>query len=496
MRISPRRAFGLAITVLTTALGLGILATSGVAQAQQVVPTKGEAQSASGGQAWTRFVGDLKKFDVEEDDRVARIGPCLSEWSGYVVCEGDYDDDPLSFPTFHVAPNPADTPIQHAWKVVFFDFHEQECLAPSVAPEVQVVALQVVPESCSASNDIQAIQKEIFWRAPHPFTVGTGPDANPAGQRVWHEVVEARLPNGLVNPEVILTGADCNVVGAVGTNGTIADGLVQTGQVGAANLNDMIAKCIQSEGGFHLNNWTISKHLPPGRYDQCITLLHTNGSETEHVCVEFKIMPVDHYVIDFAEAGVSWAGLRINNKSVHSGDFSLETPNYPTIQGDGNTSLVYSVRFQTLSNEVGKTIWSEFDGQINRKDNEGNPPHIVEWEHIDEIASTDAVGAWTPWVTFDGPTTLASGVAKSSGAVCLEPNEPLKLDFSLTPRQTVWSGVYSGAIELKATRNPDVCTPSLDNGENTHGDETGPFDNNPSQGGPGVWTGGFFVPAS
>ncbi|MCC6238558.1 MAG: hypothetical protein IT299_13440 [Dehalococcoidia bacterium] len=491
MRIPPVRALGLAITALATMVALGVLASSGVAQAQQV-PTKGQAPQASGGQAWTRMIADLKKFDTE-DDRVASIGPCGSEWAGYVVCEGDYDDDPLSFATFHVAPNPADDPLQHAWKILYFDFHDQECLSPPVIQLVEVT--EVDPASCSASNDIQAIQKEIFWKAPHPFTVGTGPDANPAGQRVLHEVVEARLTNGLVNPEVILTGVDCNVLGAVGINGTIADGLVQTGQVEAANLNDMIAKCIQNEGGFHLNNWTISKHLPPGRYDQCVTLLHTNGSETDRVCVEFKIMPVDHYVIDFADAGVSWVGLRLNNKSVHSGDFNLETANYPTIQGDGNTSLVYSARFQTLENEVGKRIWSDFDGQINRKKNAGTPPQIVEWEHIDGIASTDASGAWSPWAVFDGPTTLAAGVTQSSGAVCLEPNEPLKLDFSLTPKQTVWAGVYSGAIEVQATRDTSVCTPSLDQGESPTGDPN-VFDNNPSQGGPGAWTGGFFTPLS
>jgi hypothetical protein len=60
----------------------------------------------------------------------------------------------------------------------------------------------------------------------------------------------------------------------------------------------------------------------------------------------------------------------------------------------------------------------------------------------------------------------------------------------VTPEQTVWAGTYSGAIEIHAAPNVNVCTPSLDQGESTEGDDN-VFDNNPSQGGPGVWTGGF-----
>jgi hypothetical protein len=313
---------------------------------------------------------------------------------------------------------------------------------------------------------------------------------------VLHEVIEARGDDGLVDPDVILTGNACNVLGNPGgAINSIADGLVQTGQVTAAELSDMIALCIQGEGGFHLNNWVVSKHLPPGVYTQCVTLMHTNGAQTDSICRDFEILPVSGYIIDFADTGVAWSGLRQGNHSVHSGDFDFGTGERPTIQGEGNTSLVYGVRYQTLTNEMGKTIWSAFDGQINRQACESAAdgtadcdvnPFLVEWEHIDGIASTDDPEGWTDWTDFDGPSTLAAGIEDSSGAVCLEPNEPLKLDFSITPEQTVWAGSYSGALEIRAQPNQLVCTASLDQGEGAHEPGDGNvFDNNPSQGGPG-----------
>lgn len=472
MRTFKVRAFASVATALAVTVAVGLVFNSGQMAQAQTVPTKGQAPTASGGQAWTRLIGDLKKFSTPT------AGPCGSAWAGYVVCEGDYDDDLGSSSAFVVSPNPGDDPLQHAWKVLYFDFHDQECTT-----------------DCPATNDIQAIQKEIFWLTPDESQEAGGPDENAAGQRVLHHVVEARLANGAVNPEVIMTGNTCNVIGVPGQNGTIADGLVQTGQVSADAINDMIAKCIQNEGGFHLNNWTISKHLPPGVYAQCVTLLHTNGAETDRVCVRFLINPVDHYVIDFGETGVAWSGLRANNKSVHSGDFDLETADKPTIQGDGNTSLVYGVAYTQLKNAEGKTIWQYFDGQINRKKNAGTPPQIVEFQHIDDIVAPTN-NTFSPTVWFEGPTTLTpAALGGTSGAVCLEPNEPLKLDFSVTPAQSVFSGTYQGQILVTAARDPEICTASLDQGESPEGDPN-VFDNNPSQGGPGVWPGPFFVEAT
>jgi hypothetical protein len=446
-----------------------VLTSGSVAQAQTVVPTKGEAPKASGGQAWTRLIADLKKFPTPASGQAG----CGSLWQGYYVCASDYDDDPGGVSTnFMVSPNLADDPLQHAWKILFFDFHSKECL---LAEE----------EVCSASNDIQAIQKEIFWKAPHPQQTGPGPDQNADGQRVLHEVIEARLPNGAVDPNVIITGNACNVIGVNGGAGDIASGLVLTGQVGDADLSDMIAKCIQNEGGFHLNNWTVSKHLPPGTYREVITLVHTNGAETAPVSVDFVIEPLSHYVIDFqldeaaGTGGIVWSGLSKDNPSVHSGDWSFATPNKPTIMGDGNTSLVLRARYAPLVNESGKIIWSDFDIQINRQDGLGT---LIEWQHIDGILASQTPGQFGAFAELGGPTTTTGG-RPSSGAVCLEPNEPLKLDFSITPRQTVFQGVYSGAVELEARVVPTICTPSFDQGESTTGD-TNVFDNNPSQGGP------------
>jgi hypothetical protein len=442
-----------ALAVAAFAL-LGASPIAGTTADAQEVPTTGEAAAASGGVAHTVFIGDLKKFATPS-------GTCGSAFQGYVVCENDYDDDPGADNRFHVAPNPADNPLQHAWKVVVFDFHDQSDTTPPIA----------------TSNDIEAIQKEIFWIAPHASTDGPN-DQNPP-QRVFHEVVEARLSNGNIDPNVILTGSNCNVLGNYGTNGTIADGLVQTGQTDSTSMQNWINECIQGEVGVHLNNWTVSKHLPPGTYRQVITLVHTNGAETDPVSVDFVVEPLSHYVMDFATDGVNWDNLKKDNQSVYSGDWDLNTPFKPTIQGDGNTSLVLRLRYAPLVNAEGKIIWSDFDAQINRRNSTGQ---LIEWDHEDGIQAAQTDGVFGDWRELDGPNDTAAGIT-SSGAVCLEPNEPLKLDFSVTPRQTVFSGLYEGAVQLEGRVRPAICSPSFDQGESTTGDPN-VFDNNPSQGGP------------
>lgn len=453
-----------ALSIAAVAM-IAVSALGGTSAFAQSVPTKGESKAASGGQARTVFIGDLKKFATPPPGG----GVCGSAFGGYVVCEGDYDDDPGANPQFHVAPNNGDSPLQHAWKVLVFDFHP------------------VGDPNGTALNDIRAIQKEIFWTAAAHTG---GPDSNANGQRVLHEVVNYRDPvTGAVIPNVILTGAQCNTLGTPGVDGTIADGIVETGQATGAEVNAWLGDCIQAEAGFHLNNWTVSKHLPPGTYNQCVTLIHTSGAQTPVECRPFVIVPTVHYAVDFQ--AVSWQNLATNNTSVQSGDFVFGSGN-PTIQGDGNTSLVYGVRYTRIVTPSGKTICNDFDSQINRR-GPVNPTLPIEWEHIDGIVAPctgTGEAAYSPWVDFDGPTTLGAALGGTSGAVCLEPNEPLKLDFSVTPKQTVFDtaveGAYTGTVQIRAQVNTAVCTPSLDHGEHTGGDNSagGVFDNNPSQGGP------------
>ncbi len=451
----PRAVLLLAVAfVMSTAIAA--IALTHPAEAQEL-PTTGQAHQSSGGVAHTVFVGDVKRFP----EGTTANGPCGSAFQGYVVCERDYNDDSEGDSRFHVVPNPGDSPLQGVWKVVAFDFRDPTDTIPPI----------------SSTNDIAAIQHAIYWVAPHASTGGPGPDQN-FPQRVFHEVIEARLENGDIDPSVILTGSACNVVGNYGINGTIADGIVQTGQVPAAIVQNAINECIQGEVGLHLLGWDVSKHLPPGTYQQVLTLVHTNGAESDPVSTQFVIEPLSHYRVDFARSGVSWETLARNNRSVHSGDWDLSTSTKPTIQGDGNTSLVLQVRYAPLSNN-GKLIWSEFDAQINRRNTGGQ---LVEWQHEEGILAGQSEGVFGGWVPLDGPTSTAPSVA-SSGAVCLEPNEPLKLDFSVTPRQTVFTGTYQGVVELGAVVAPAVCTPSFDQGEGTTGDPN-VFDNNPSQGGP------------
>ncbi|MDZ7727217.1 MAG: hypothetical protein U5Q44_02930 [Dehalococcoidia bacterium] len=56
-------------------------------------------------------------------------------------------------------------------------------------------------------------------------------------------------------------------------------------------------------------------------------------------------------------------------------------------------------------------------------------------------------------------------------------NEPLKLDFSVTPAQALYEGVYSGLVYIGIS-SASGCEPQLDTGESASGD-TNVFDNYP-----------------
>jgi len=450
---------------------LGILLLTGSpAQAQtNTVPITGSATAGSGGSSLVATVGDLKKF-------LCTSGGFVDPVSGAMYCinSANYDDDPGGNPgvsnNFMVSPNLGDNPLEHNWKIVFIDFH--------------------------GTNDVTAIEKDIYYTAaPDGTHIPTLDMAPPVTAPVWSIV------DDLVNhPTQLLTGTPCQAfLGDPNAAGSVANGLVATGQVAAADMQVFVNRCIQQEIGVIPNNFPISKHLPCGTYTQAITLTYKSGGQSAPFTRPFTINCVTGFQVDFTSI-VLPANLSQNSQSVLSGDWNISTSTKPTIMGLGNTEPVLSGAWQWLVNANGGTpkyIQGDFDIQINRCGQQvagsncvAGTGSLVEEQHIDGIqgAQPPAFGALA---TLNGTSSVGNGTSTgtvifapahaSDGAVCLEPNEPLKLDFSVTPRQPVFAGTYTGNVKLSVAVNRSICEPGLAKGESATGDSTGVFDNNPSQ---------------
>lgn len=348
----------------------------------------------------------------------------------------DYDDDPggdhAGPNLFHIAPNLGDDPIQTANKYVFIN-------NPAGVEEVQKTILAIIPGE-GGEGGTTSTTRVVF----HDERAG----------------------------EEILTRAACvELLGSTTVGPSVAHGLITTGQKTAAEIQSIINGCIQGHVGVLENPFEVSKHLPPGWYQQCAVLATSGGGATAPFCTYFHIEPVTGFAedVDTIDYGV----LTRNVTSYDPGDFDITTVDVGTVMGLGNTSPVLNVSFSEMENEVGTTdegdnkyITEDFDVQINRSDSAGN---IIDWQLIDDLAGGAQPDASDPF--------LGADVAVLN-EICLEPNEPLKLDFSVTPRDILYPGEYAGVVRLVLSMD-DACIPTLA-GENASGDlDDDPFNNLP-----------------
>ncbi len=338
----------------------------------------------------------------------------------------DYDDDPAGEPGseyFHVAPNLGDAPLQMAEKYI------------------------VVRNP----DDVAELQVTLRTR--------------PGGTVVW----ETLLPG-----EAGISGADCNAMLAYGEGPTVGSGLIATGQKTTEEITSIRNGCTQRTAGIWVTDFPVSKHLPPGWYDQCVAISHLGGGSTPRVCVPIRIVPITGYDTDVA--GLDFGTLKQNIRSVDEGNFELGD-DMGTVMGTGNTSPVLSVSYSWMKNDTfdpgtSKYIKNDFDAQINRRDDSGL---IVDYDMADGLLGGADPDSADPFAGAD--------VAALSG-ICLEPNEPLKLDFSVTPRQVLYDGAYRGLVRLSIGESEtadDGCQPSLGSGESASGDSNGPFNNIPGE---------------
>jgi hypothetical protein len=382
-------------------------------------PVTGTTQGTAGG-----GTGNASVFNIADLKTNGRGGPLIA---------GNYDDDPAPNADNHfvVVPNLDDSPLQWANKYVFIN---------------------------NPSGVLQ-VQKSIC-------AVGVG--TSPTCTVVFDDLAPA---------SAIVSGQAClDLLGSDTVGPSVANGLITTGQKTAAELQSVRNGCQQGNVGILVNPFPISKHLPPGVYKQCVILAQSSGS-TNPVCEYFKILPITGFQTDVNL--VDYGTLVRLVKSIWGGNFimpgDVPSPTPGTIQGTGNTSPKLLVAFSRMTNGMGtpdpgddKYINSFFDVQINRQDPAGN---IIATQHVDNILGGVPFGPDADLTTGGSTGTLVP--------ICLEPNENLKLDFSVTPQDYLYTGTYTGQVRLTVTNSNSPCTPTLGSGESASGDSNGVYNNLP-----------------
>jgi hypothetical protein len=392
----------------------------------------------AGGSATNASVFNIADLKSTADPACTTVG---------TINAADYDDDPGgAHPApglFHVTPNLDDAPLQCANKYVFIN---------------------------NPSSVLQ-VQKTISAVLRFPTAPGQTPSDPGAFDVVFHdnrpasEIRTGTFPSGD-------TGTACGI-GNPTVPGTVAHGLITTGQKTVQEITDIQNGCIQNTVGVLTNPFPVSKHLPPGWYRQCAVLATTGGGATADFCTFFHIEAITGFVEDVEV--VDYGALQQNVKSIDGGDFNIATANVGTVMGIGNTSPVLTVEYSEMENEVNTTDESDnkyitgvFDVQLNRRNTAGS---IIASQHIDNLE-----GGADP----DSATPFAGATPAVLNQVCLEPNEPLKIDFSVTPREVLFPGQYHGLVRLTIS-NANGCTPTLAASEGSAGDDADPFNNLPGQ---------------
>lgn len=399
----------------------------------------GDTVGTAGGGTGT---GNASVFNLADLKTDGPNGPLLCSGAP-AVCNYDDDPAPNADSRFNVVPNLDDAPLQWANKYVFIN-------NPS-----GVLQVQKTISSVNANGG-------------DPYTV-VYDDIQPGAN--------------------ILTGAAClSLLGADGTAGTVANGLISTGQKSAAELQSIRNGCQQNTVGVLVNPFPVSKHLPPGIYRQCAVLAQSGGTASPTYCDFFRVLPITGFDTDVNT--VNYGNLVQGVKSIFGGDFVLDGgagANPGTIVGIGNTSPKLLVAYSCMYNDFNgtptqltddKLICNYFDIQVNRQDSGGN---IIATQHLDGIPGGGHPRGPNPFGPDADTTTGVSTGASPFVPICLEPNENLKLDFSVTPQEVLYPGSYAGLVRLtvSTTDLPGNCTPTLGSGESAEGDADGLYNNLP-----------------
>lgn len=341
-----------------------------------------------------------------------------------------YDDDAAGTPGstfYHVSPNLDDEPLKTATAFIFIN------------------------------EPPEALDVEHIIRSQSP-----GPIGSTAGTIVFserHRKIE------------IATGPECaDALGDPEKPGTAAHGLVATGQVSRDEVDALIGGCERRAVGLMQIEFPISRHLPPGWYDNCVILRRDNATPSVPFCRAFRINAVTGYAVNVS--GLDFGVLTKDVESVVEGDFDIATLGAGTIVNSGNTSPVIALEFSWMQgNKAASAVYIKrnFGVVVSRRDAAGS---VIALQRIAGIA-----GGRSP----DAPDPFAGSTRTVLHRVCLEPGEPLRLDFSVTPGEAMAPGTYAGKMRVSVQDSP-ACVPGLGRGESATGDT----DNNASNNVPGI----------
>jgi hypothetical protein len=339
-----------------------------------------------------------------------------------------YDDDPQGAPGspfYHVSPNLNDSPLRTARNLVF------------VADPAGIAWIENVIRTQGTS--------------------ATGPNGGIVVFREMRASVQLK------------TGTACvQALGDPTTPGSASHGLVATGQQSSADVATLMNGCQQQKVGLLDAQFPVSIHLPPGWYDNCVILHPTSGPATVPYCSAFRINAVTGYSVDIA--GLDFGTLSKDTESIDQGDFDTVTAHAGTIVSIGNTSPVFAIEFSWMRNGTGPAaayIKRGFGMQIQRRNAAGL---VVASQKITNLAGEQDPDAADP---FLGSTKAVLD------QICLEPGEPLRLDFSVTPRDPLVAGPYVGKMRISVATSAG-CVPGLGQGESASGDDDGnPYNNLP-----------------
>ena len=341
-----------------------------------------------------------------------------------------YDDDPSGAPGspfYHVSPNLDDDPLKTASAFVFIND----------PPEV--------------------LDVEHIIRSQSP-----GPIGSTAGTVVFNE--KLRDIESATGPECVDALDDPE------KPGTAAHGLVATGQVSREELEALIGGCERRAVGLLEIEFPLSRHLPPGWYDNCLILRRGNTPPGVPFCRAFRINAVTGYAVNVS--GLDFGVLTKDVESVVKGDFDMATLGAGTIVNTGNTSPVFAIEFSWMQRNAGPAavfIKRNFGVEVSRRDAAGS---VIALQRIAGIAGGRSPAA---------PDPFAGSTRTILHRVCLEPGEPLRLDFSVTPGEAMAPGTYSGKMRVSVQESP-ACVAGLGRGEGATGD----IDNNASNNVPGI----------
>jgi hypothetical protein len=270
--------------------------------------------------------------------------------------------------------------------------------------------------------------------SPLTFATDTGSETAQYCFKYQHHATANLLPPTAANP---LTPVSCATLQAL--QSTMFQAAINTGQMTAAERDDIVLRVCQGEKAVYRVQEEISKDQPCGEYRVEMTAVNSAGATFKNVNF-FDVICFVYLLADFDE--VDWGTIPNNQTTVLSGDFCFEgletscptqqataSDSKPTVINYGNQPLYLEIHYFPLvfTPDPTKQI-TVFDAKLLAEHNLSNPSSI---EIIDPLNASQ-------WYCF--------------GVQPIGSNQEGKLDLSVHPTNAQ-AGDYTGSVNLLARAN-------------------------------------------